>query len=211
MQVAKAKAKFAINNHDMAAAESAYKEALAFAREVDDMHIAGELNNLAEICRSQGRLDESAAYLEEAEGIMVAMYGENHGLVGFLVHNLGRVRRQQKRWQDARTLHLRARAIREETQEAEPLSDTLWELAIIHRQLVEKEAAVEAFSACLAVSETLPAAVSPPTKLAGRRAALAVRARAKRATYDAFGDNWTSFRELEWKIPIFYGRAVRKL
>ena len=28
--------------------------------------------------------------------------------------------------------------------------------------------------------------------------------------YDAFGDNWTSFRELEWKAQIFCGREVRK-
>jgi hypothetical protein len=28
--------------------------------------------------------------------------------------------------------------------------------------------------------------------------------------YDAFGDIWTSFRELECKNPIFYGKEVRK-
>ena len=35
--------------------------------------------------------------LEEAVEVMIAMYGEQHGLVGFLLHNLGRVERQQKR------------------------------------------------------------------------------------------------------------------
>jgi hypothetical protein len=29
--------------------------------------------------------------------------------------------------------------------------------------------------------------------------------------YDAFGDNRTSFRELERKTPIFYGREVQKI
>ena len=29
--------------------------------------------------------------------------------------------------------------------------------------------------------------------------------------HDAFGDNWTSFRELEWKTLNFYGRGSGKL
>jgi hypothetical protein len=29
-------------------------------------------------------------------------------------------------------------------------------------------------------------------------------------SHDAFGVFWTSFRELEWKTPIFYGREVQK-
>jgi hypothetical protein len=29
-------------------------------------------------------------------------------------------------------------------------------------------------------------------------------------TYSAFGDNRTSFRQLGWKTPIFYGREVQK-
>ena len=29
-------------------------------------------------------------------------------------------------------------------------------------------------------------------------------------SYDAFGDNRTSFREIDWKVPIFCGRAVQK-
>lgn len=174
IHTAKAKAKEAMRVKDMPAAEEAYMEALEAARQVDDMHVAGQLNNLAEICRVQGKLDASAAHLEEACSIMSAMYGNDHGLVGFLVHNLGRVRRQQKKLPEAVALFQQARSIRELTQEAEPLADTLWELGVAHRALKQRAEAAEALAACLAVSETLPLEVCDTRKLMGRRMALTV-------------------------------------
>jgi hypothetical protein len=49
------------------------------------------------------------------------------------------------------------------------------------------------------------------TPAAHRRACATFRSAQRGATsYDAFGDNRTSLRELEWKTPIFCGREVRK-
>jgi hypothetical protein len=56
----KARAKRALTARDLAAAEEAYTQCVALARTVDQMHIGGELNNLAEVCRLQVRGDRTA-------------------------------------------------------------------------------------------------------------------------------------------------------
>ena len=156
IQRAKDRAKRAIDSNDLAAAEQAYLQALAAARKVDQMHTGGELNNLAEICRLQGKYDASAAYFLEAVELMHSVYGEKHGLVGFLSHNLGRVRKDQKDWKEARRWYERAVAVRRSTEEAAPLAESLAELSGVCSRLSDLSAAVSAMEECISVSETLP-------------------------------------------------------
>jgi tetratricopeptide (TPR) repeat protein len=156
IQRAKDRAKRAIDSNDLVAAEQAYLQALAAARKVDQMHTGGELNNLAEICRLQGKYDASAAYFLEAVELMHSVYGENHGLVGFLSHNLGRVRKDQKDWKEARRWYERAAAVRRSTEEAAPLAESLAELSGVCSRLTDLTAAVAAMEECISVSETLP-------------------------------------------------------
>ncbi len=156
IQKAKDRAKRAIDRNDLPAAEQAYLQALAAARKVDQMHTGGELNNLAEICRLQGKYDASATYFMEAVELMHSVYGENHGLVGFLSHNLGRVRKDQKDWKEARRWYERAAAVRRSTEEAAPLAESLAELSNVCSRLPDLPAAVAAMEECISVSETLP-------------------------------------------------------
>ena len=156
IQRAKDRAKRAIDGNDLAAAEQAYVQALAAARKVDQMHTGGELNNLAEVCRLQRKYDASAAYFLEAVELMHSVYGENHGLVGFLSHNLGRVRKDQKDWKEARRWYERAAAVRRSTEEAGPLAESLAELSGVCSRLADLTAAVAAMEECISVSETLP-------------------------------------------------------
>lgn len=156
IQRAKDRAKRAIDANDLAAAEKAYVQALAAARKVDQMHTGGELNNLAEVCRLQGKYDASAAYFLEAVELMHSVYGENHGLVGFLSHNLGRVRKDQKDWKEARRWYERAAAVRRSTEEAGPLAESLADLSGVCSRLADLTAAAAAMEECISVSETLP-------------------------------------------------------
>ena len=59
--------------------------------------------------------------------------GENHGLVGFLSHDLGRVRREQRDWREARRWFERAVAVRKATEEAAPLAESLAQLGSVCR------------------------------------------------------------------------------
>jgi tetratricopeptide (TPR) repeat protein len=131
--------------------------------------MGGELNNLAEICRQQGKYDASAAYFLEAVELMQSVYGEHHGLVGFLSHNLGRVRKDQKDWKEARRWFERAVAVRKATEEAAPLAESLAELSGVCARLPDLAAAVAAMEECVSVSETLPPDQCPVAAVVRRR------------------------------------------
>jgi tetratricopeptide (TPR) repeat protein len=155
LKAAKELAKAAVTQRDLPKAERAYIVALAAARHVDQMHTGGELNNLAEICRAQGKLEESAAYLEEAIQIMTAVYGQDHGLVGFMYHNLGKVRAQQKDWAASCQMFKLACTIRRDTNEMEPLANSYLELGRVCLDLGDQEGAATALGHCVTISEGL--------------------------------------------------------
>ena len=75
LRAAKERAKRAASAGDWPAAERAYTDALAAARHIDQMQTGGALQNLAEVCRSQGKHDASAAHLEEDVALMQGVYG----------------------------------------------------------------------------------------------------------------------------------------
>ena len=82
--------------------------------------------------------------------------GENHGLVGFLSHDLGRVRREQRDWREARRWFERAVAVRKATEEAAPLAESLAQLGSVCRASNDLAAAAAAMEECVSLSETLP-------------------------------------------------------
>ena len=169
MQEHKKVAKEAVAAHDLPVAERAYLKALDSARLVDQMQTGGELNNLAEICRAQGKFEESARHLQEAIDIMTSVYGSDHGLVGFLTHNLGRVRKEQKTWGEARKAFESACQTRRETQEYPLLAESLLELSRTCTMLSDTVAATDAMRECVSVTETLSRKDIPGTAVIRRR------------------------------------------
>ena len=95
--------------------------------------------------------------------------GENHGLVGFLSHDLGRVRREQRDWREARRWFERAVAVRKATEEAAPLAESLAQLGSVCRASNDLAAAAAAMEECVSLSETLPREQCSPVALVSRR------------------------------------------
>ena len=72
-------------------AEPLYKEALAIDKKVfGDEHpnVAGDLNNLAELLRTQGKYDDAKPLQEEALAIRKKVLGEEHPEVAESLNNL---------------------------------------------------------------------------------------------------------------------------
>ena len=125
--------------------------------------MADVLNNLANLYRSEGKLDQAEPLYRRALAIQEHLAGSDHPDLADLLYNLATVVSRQGRYDEAETLFKRALAMKEKTTgpDSPEVASTLNNLAIVYANQARYAEAEPLFARALAIKEQALGAEHP--------------------------------------------------